>query len=29
MDADEQKLVAVYLRGDPRDLFTDIPPRGK
>jgi len=29
MDADEQKLVAVYLRADPRDLFTDIPPPGK
>jgi hypothetical protein len=29
MDADEQKLVATYLRADPRDVFTDIPPRGK
>ncbi len=29
MDTDEQKLVAVYLRADPRDLFTDIPPPGK
>ena len=29
MNADEQKLVAVYLRGEPRDLFTDIPPRSK
>jgi hypothetical protein len=29
MDADTQKLVAIYLRADPRDLFTDIPPPKK
>jgi hypothetical protein len=28
MDGDQQKLVAIYLRADPRDLFTDIPPPG-
>jgi lambda repressor-like predicted transcriptional regulator len=26
LDPEAQKLVAIYLRGDPRDLFTDIPP---
>jgi hypothetical protein len=29
MDTDTQKLVAIYLRADMRDLFTDIPPPGK
>jgi hypothetical protein len=29
MDTDSQKLVAIYLRADPRELFTDIPPPKK
>jgi hypothetical protein len=29
MDGDAQKLTAIYLRGDQRDLFTDIPPPGQ
>ncbi len=29
MDTDSQKLVAISLRADPRDLFTDIPPPKK
>jgi hypothetical protein len=24
-----QKLIAIYLRGDQRDRFTDMPPPGK
>jgi hypothetical protein len=29
IDPEAQKLVAIYLRADMRDLFTDIPPRDK
>jgi lambda repressor-like predicted transcriptional regulator len=29
LDAQAQKVVALYLRADPRDLFTDMPPPGK
>jgi len=28
LDTQAQKLAAIYLRADPRDLFTDIPPPG-
>ena len=28
LDAQAQKLTAIYLRADPRDLFTDMPPPG-
>lgn len=28
MDGDAQKVIAIYLRGDQRDLFTDIAPSG-
>jgi hypothetical protein len=27
-DATQQKIISIFLREDPRDLFTDIPPRG-
>jgi len=29
LDPDAQKLTAIYLRADQRDLFTDMPPPGK
>jgi hypothetical protein len=29
LDPEAQKLTAIYLRGDQRDLFTDMPPPGK
>jgi hypothetical protein len=28
LDAQAQKVVALYLRADPRDVFTDMPPPG-
>jgi lambda repressor-like predicted transcriptional regulator len=29
LDAQAQKVAAIYLRADPRDLFTDMPPPGR
>ena len=29
LDPDAQKLTAIYLRADMRDLFTDMPPPDK
>jgi hypothetical protein len=29
LDPEAQKLTAIYLRGDQRDLFTDMPPPGQ